>query len=93
MQTLNIHEAKNQLSRLVEAVASGEEIVIARAGVPSARLAPIERKARRFGGLKGKIRIADDFDYPLPEDVVAAWAGAFEPSPSGGSERSGSTPQ
>ncbi len=77
MQTLNIHEAKTQFSRLVEAVASGEEIVIAKAGVPAARLVPIERKktVRRFGGLKGKIRIADDFDEPLPDDVIAAFEG------------------
>ncbi|MDR0777396.1 MAG: type II toxin-antitoxin system Phd/YefM family antitoxin [Azonexus sp.] len=77
MQTLNIHEAKTQFSRLVEAVASGEEIVIAKAGVPAALLVPIERKkvARRFGGLKGRIRIADNFDEPLPDDVIAAWGG------------------
>jgi prevent-host-death family protein len=77
MQILNIHEAKTQFSRLVEAVARGEEIIIAKAGVPTARLVPIERKkvARRFGGLKGKVRIADDFDAPLPDAVMAAFEG------------------
>jgi prevent-host-death family protein len=77
MQTVNIHEAKTQFSRLVDAAASGEEIVIARAGKPAARLVPMERAkvVRRFGGLKGKIRIAADFDAPLSDDVIAAFEG------------------
>ncbi|CAN7771589.1 Antitoxin Phd_YefM, type II toxin-antitoxin system (plasmid) [Caballeronia sp. SBC1] len=77
MQTVNIHEAKTQFSRLVDAAASGEEIVIAKAGKPAARLVPMERAkvTRRFGGLKGKVRIADDFDAPLPDDVIAAFEG------------------
>ncbi|MBT2794575.1 type II toxin-antitoxin system Phd/YefM family antitoxin [Paraburkholderia strydomiana] len=77
MQTVNIHEAKTQFSRLVDAAASGEEIVIAKAGKPVARLVSMERAkvTRRFGGLKGKVRIADDFDAPLPDDVIAAFEG------------------
>lgn len=77
MQTVNIHEAKTQFSRLVDAAASGEEIVIAKAGKPAARLVPMERAkvTRRFGGLKGKVRILDDFDAPLPDDVIAAFEG------------------
>ena len=77
MQTVNIHEAKTQFSRLVDAAASGEEIVIAKAGKPAARLVPMERAkvTRRFGGLKGKVRIADDFDAQLPDDVIAAFEG------------------
>lgn len=77
MQTLNIHEAKTQFSRLVDAAASGEEIVIAKAGVPTARLVSFERPkvVRRFGGLKGKVRIADDFDARLPDEVIAAFEG------------------
>jgi prevent-host-death family protein len=77
MQTVNIHEAKTQFSRLVDAAASGEEIVIAKAGKPAARLVPMERAkvTRRFGGLKGKVRIADDFDAPLSDDVIAAFEG------------------
>ncbi|MFM0416027.1 type II toxin-antitoxin system Phd/YefM family antitoxin [Paraburkholderia aromaticivorans] len=77
MQTVNIHEAKTQFSRLVDAAASGEEIVIAKAGKPAARLVPIERAkvTRRFGGLKGKVRIADDFDAPLPDEVISAFEG------------------
>ncbi|KKI35993.1 antitoxin [Burkholderia vietnamiensis] len=77
MQTVNIHEAKTQFSRLVDAAASGEEIVIAKAGVPTARLVPVERPkvVRRFGGLKGKLKIADDFDAPLPDEVMAGFEG------------------
>lgn len=77
MRTVNIHEAKTQFSRLVDAAAGGEEIVIAKAGKPAARLVPMERAkvTRRFGGLKGKVRIADDFDAPLPDDVIAAFEG------------------
>ena len=77
MRTVNIHEAKTQFSRLVDAAANGEEIVIAKAGKPAARLVPMERPkvVRRFGGLKGKVRIADDFDAPLPDDVIAAFEG------------------
>lgn len=77
MQTVNIHEAKTQFSRLVDAAAGGEEIVIAKAGKPAARLVPMEKTqvSRRFGGLKGKVRIADDFDAPLPDDVIAAFEG------------------
>jgi prevent-host-death family protein len=76
MQTVNIHEAKTQFSRLVDA-AAGEEIVIAKAGKPTARLVPIEKTkvTRRFGGLKGKVRIRDDFDAPLPDDLIAAFEG------------------
>jgi prevent-host-death family protein len=77
MQTVNIHEAKTQFSRLVDAAAAGEEIVIAKAGVPTARLVAMEKEKpmRRFGGLKGKVRIAVDFDAPLPDDVLAAFEG------------------
>ncbi|PCE22870.1 antitoxin [Paraburkholderia acidicola] len=77
MRTVNIHEAKTQFSRLVDAAASGEEIIIAKAGIPAARLVPMAevKVARRFGGLKGKVRIAEDFDAPLPDDVIAAFEG------------------
>jgi prevent-host-death family protein len=77
MQTVNIHEAKTHFSRLVDAAASGEEIIIAKAGKAAARLVPMERAkvTRRFGGLKGKVRIADDFDAPLPDEVIAAFEG------------------
>ena len=69
---VNIHAAKTHFSRLVERAAKGEEIVIARAGRPVARLVPLASAARprRPGLLKGRIRIGKDFDAPLPEDVL-----------------------
>ena len=75
--TFNVHEAKTHLSRLLERVAAGEEIVIARAGKPVARLAPLkpERQPRQPGALAGKIWIADDFDEPLPETIAAVFRG------------------
>ena len=75
--TVNIHEAKTQLSRLVEEVEGGGEIVIARAGRPVARLVPLAPPVRRkqLGLLRGQIRISADFDAPLPEDVLAAFEG------------------
>lgn len=77
MQTINIHEAKTQFSKLVEAVGLGQEIMIAKAGKPAAMLVPVpvRKPARTPGALKGKIRIADDFDAPLPDDVQAAFEG------------------
>lgn len=77
MPTVNIHDAKTQFSRLVDAAAGGEEIIIAKAGVPTARLVSMARVkvARRFGALKGQIRIADDFDAPLPDDVLDSFEG------------------
>jgi prevent-host-death family protein len=77
MRTVNIHSAKTHLSRLVEDVARGEEIVIAKAGKPVARLVPltISRPKRRLGGLAGKMRISEDFDAPLPDDILDAFEG------------------
>jgi prevent-host-death family protein len=68
----NVHEAKTNLSRLLERVAAGEEVVIAKAGVPVARLVPARRPAgeRPLGFEKGRVFIPDDFDAPLPEDVL-----------------------
>jgi prevent-host-death family protein len=77
MQTVNIHDAKTNFSKLVDAAAGGEEIIIAKAGKPTAKLVPIEpaRPTRAFGRLKGKLHIADDFDAPLPDDVLASFEG------------------
>ena len=75
MTTVNIHEAKTHLSRLLERVEEGEVVVIARAGKPIAKLTPLTRKPRRPGGLKGKIRIHPDFDEPLPDTIAAGFRG------------------
>ncbi len=75
-KVLNLYEAKTQLSALVEEASAGAEIIIAKAGVPRARLVPIRPATRRRpGGSKGRIRIAADFDAPLPADVLAAFLG------------------
>lgn len=73
MRQVNIHEAKTNLSRLIEEVQRGEEIVIAKAGTPVARLVSlaVTPEPRRPGRLKGKIHVADDFDAPLPEEILA----------------------
>lgn len=77
MSKVNIHQAKTQLSRLVELAASGEEIIIARAGKPVARLVPYAPKgvARRPGQLRGKMRIKKNFDQPLPKEMLASFEG------------------
>jgi len=74
---VNIHEAKTQLSRLLRRVAEGEEITIARAGVPVAKLvaAPRANLQRPLGAMEGQIYIADDFDAPLPADLLDSFYG------------------
>ncbi|MBI2089439.1 MAG: type II toxin-antitoxin system Phd/YefM family antitoxin [Deltaproteobacteria bacterium] len=77
MKQVNIHEAKTELSKLVERAEAGEEIIIARAGKPAARLVPLTRPRgrRRLGLLGGKFRIPDDFNAPLPDSVIRAFEG------------------
>jgi prevent-host-death family protein len=71
---VGVHEAKTHLSRLLERVASGEEIAIARRGEVVARLVPIgSRITRRLGMDEGRFAVPDDFDAPLPDDVLAAF--------------------
>ncbi len=70
-QIVNMHEAKTHLSRLVERAMTGEDIVIARAGEPAVRLVPCERPSPRVpGGAQHLFTIRDDFDDPLPEDLL-----------------------
>jgi len=75
MELLNVHYAKTHLSRLLDRVAAGEEIILGKHGKPVAKLVPIEPVTRRPGRLKGKIKMAADFDSPLPETVAAAFRG------------------
>jgi prevent-host-death family protein len=73
---VNIHDAKTHLSQLLQRVAAGEEIVIARGGHPIARLVPYTRTPRRrFGMDRGRFEVPDDFDEPLPDALLAD----FEP--------------
>lgn len=76
-KVLNIHEAKTHLSRIVEEVAAGKEVIIAKAGKPMARLSPITAsvKKKNLGLLKGRIKIVGDFNAPLPDEVLETFEG------------------
>jgi prevent-host-death family protein len=80
MAQVNVHEAKTHLSRLLERVAAGEEITIARAGRPVALLVPYRpaRRQRQPGSMKGRIWISDGFDDPLPPEIQAAFDGELD---------------
>jgi prevent-host-death family protein len=73
----NLYEAKTSLSRLVDRAASGEEIILSKAGKPLAKLVPFQRSARprQPGGWEGRVRISEDFDAPLPPEIQDAFEG------------------
>ena len=75
---VNIHEAKTHFSKLLQRVVAGEEVTIAKAGVPIARIVPIqsEQKVRNLGMGRGTLKIASDFDAPLPSEVLDSFYGA-----------------
>ncbi len=77
MRTVNIYEAKTNFSRLVELAAAGEEIIIAKAGKPVARLSPLRdgKGPRKAGCLAGRFNVSEDFDAPLPDDLQGAFGG------------------
>ena len=77
MKQVNIHEAKTHLSRFIDEVEAGEEVIIAKAGKPVARLLPIRGKGRRrrLGLLDGKLKIPDEFNAPLPKKVLDSFLG------------------
>lgn len=79
MTTVNLHAAKTHFSKLVEAAAAGEEIIIAKAGKPVARLVPLtspeKRPKRRLGLLAGRATIPTDFDATLPDSVLDDFEG------------------
>jgi prevent-host-death family protein len=74
-RTVNIHEAKTHLSRLLDRVSQGEEIIIAKAGKPVARLVSVEERVqwREPGSALGRIVVGEDFDAPLPEEVLESF--------------------
>jgi prevent-host-death family protein len=74
---INIYEAKTKFSKLINKAIVGEEIIIAKSGKPVARLVPFHKPLldRMPGSAKGKIVMADDFDEPLPEDILEAFRG------------------
>lgn len=75
MRQFNIHEAKTNLSKIIEQACEGEEIVIARAGKPVVRLVPVEPppNRRQFGALRGKATVDQRFFEPLPDDELRSW--------------------
>ena len=77
MTTVTIHKAKTQLSKLIERVERGEEVVIARGKEPVARLVPYvqERPTGGFGSLKGKVWLDESFWEPLPDEELKLWEG------------------
>jgi prevent-host-death family protein len=77
LKKVNIYEAKTRLSRLVEEAAAGEDVVIARAGRPVARLTRLQvsGRKRRLGLLDGRFKIPDDFNRPLPAEVLRMFGG------------------
>ena len=77
MDTVNLYEAKTNLSQLIERAAHGEEIIIAKAGRPLARLVPLATRTspRPLGSFAGQMKIGPEFDDPLPDDMQAAFEG------------------
>jgi prevent-host-death family protein len=76
MKVVNMHEAKTTLSQLVEQAERGEEVIIARAGRPVARIVAVRAGSRRvLGQWRGRVRMSTDFDAPLPPEEQAAWEG------------------
>lgn len=73
MKIVNIHEAKTHFSKLIESVRQGNEVVIATAGKPVAKLIGISPQTKRFGVLKGKISISKDFDNSLPDEMIQSF--------------------
>lgn len=78
MGIFNVHEAKTHLSRLLDRVAQGEEVIIAKSGRPVAKLVPLGAEPRKPGRLKGRIHIGVDFDEPLSAEIIAAFRGESE---------------
>ncbi len=78
MAVFNVHDAKTNLSRLLERAAQGEEIVIAKSGRPIAKLVRVTAEPRKPGRLKGRIHIRPGFDEPLPEEIMTVFRGDGE---------------
>jgi prevent-host-death family protein len=79
---VDLYDAKTHLSELVDRAAEGEEIIIAKAGTPKARLVPLNKpaKPRQPGAWRGRVRVARDFDAPLPDTVLEGFEGEKDPA-------------
>ncbi len=77
MKTVNIHEAKTHLSKLLARVRKGEEVIVAKAGKPVAKIVPFETAPKRRvpGSARGLVKIYDNFDDPLPDEILDAFEG------------------
>ena len=77
MLSVSVYETKARLSQLLNQVEQGEQVIITRHGKPVAQLLPVTpaAKHRKLGTLRGRLRIADDFDAPLPDELIAAFEG------------------
>lgn len=78
MRTVNIHEAKTQLSRLVDQAAKGEPFIIAKAGKPLVKVVPLDasaKKGSRLGFMKGQIKVPDDFDTMFQDEIIREFEG------------------
>jgi prevent-host-death family protein len=77
METVNIYDAKTRFSQLVDKAAAGEDVIVSRHGKPVARITRLVGQDRRvrFGLLKGRVTVAEDFDAPLPDELQAAFEG------------------
>ena len=72
---VNVHHAKSQLSKLIAAAESGDDVVIARNGKPAVRLVPVQRRGFRFGTLAHLVSSVPDFDEPMDDEELALWEG------------------
>ena len=74
-ETINVYDAKTRLSQLVDKAAAGEDVVVSRNGKPLVRITRLEEPKRKikYGVLKGKVKIAPDFDAPLPEEILSTF--------------------
>lgn len=81
MRSVNVGQAKTHLSSLIARAERGEDVVIAKAGRPVVRLVPIRPPERIFGIDRGRFTVPDDFDAPLPDDVLAGFLGEAPPRP------------
>lgn len=83
MPTFTVHQAKTNLSKLIEQAEKGEEVIIARGDKPAVKLVPVPKRhpKRVFGAYKGQFTVPESFFDPLPQDELAAWEGAYSSDP------------
>jgi prevent-host-death family protein len=73
MPVITVHRAKTTLSKLIERACAGEDIVIARGSTPAVRLTPVAKRGRKFGAMRGRVKVDPTFFEPLPEEELSAW--------------------